>query len=114
MITKYAFTGLLLLSAAATLAPAAHAAGVLNCNPSFNTTCEANYDLPGGDYVQYTLTAGGCQNACLSDNNCAAFTWVPAGAVGPQQRCFLKSSTPGAVYHQGFVSGIKFAPIPGT
>ena len=113
MITKKTVASFLLLASAA-LAPAAFGSVALDCNPSKNTTCEANYDRPGGDYVQYTTTAAGCQQACLNDGNCQAFTWVPAGAVSPQQRCFLKSSVPNPVYHPGFVSGVTAVAIPGN
>jgi hypothetical protein len=54
----------------------------------------AGINLPGLDYYNFQLGPGEpalCQNACRSDELCAAWTYVRPGLQGQQARCWLKS-----------------------
>jgi hypothetical protein len=76
---------------------------------------EKGFDRPGSDYKHFPLDGGPeeCQQACTSDPNCKAFTWVQPGVQGPKARCWLKSVVPSAVSNANCVSGVKTALATG-
>ncbi len=73
---------------------------------------EKGFNRPGSDYKDFPLDGGPeeCQQACASEPNCKAFTWVQPGVQGPKARCWLKSGVPGAVANADCVSGVKTTP----
>jgi hypothetical protein len=71
---------------------------------------ENNVDLHGQDYRNFDLTRPSpelCRDACGSDPNCKAYTYVKPGVQGPNARCWLKSSVPPATPSSCCVSGFK-------
>jgi hypothetical protein len=80
-------------------------------------SAEYNVDRPGYDYRQFDLSAADpniCRNACASDGQCRAFTYVAPGLQGPYARCWLKSAVPPPAASRCCVSGVKMAagPVP--
>src|SRR5262245_43872244 len=79
------------------------------------TTFEPNTDRLGSDYFDFQLPAPQpslCQQACLGDNNCRAWTYVQPGFQGPQARCYLKNPAPPPTPSNCCVSGAKTVQIP--
>lgn len=77
---------------------------------------EQNTDRPGGDFTNFEIqpTIGGlgtqqgvCQNACVSNSSCRAWTLVKAGIQGPKARCWLKSSVPAKRVNGCCTSGVE-------
>jgi hypothetical protein len=69
-------------------------------------------DLHGADYANFWNAAAEpklCQDACRSDANCAAWTYVQPGVQGPQSRCWLKSRVPQASKNSCCTSGVERA-----
>ena len=69
-----------------------------------------NVDLPGMDYKNFDLNVPDprlCQNACLDDPKCKAFTYVKPGFQGPNARCWLKDGVPQTKPNSCCISGIK-------
>lgn len=69
-------------------------------------------DRFGGDYREVNLRPGEtyevCAKACIDDQRCLAWTWVPQGTQreeGPN--CWLKDSTPEKGRVAGLVSGLR-------
>jgi hypothetical protein len=71
---------------------------------SINAPLEQNTDRPGADFTNFDIQpsiAGlgtaetTCQNACVNNSSCRAWTLVKPGIQGPNARCWLKSSVPG-------------------
>ena len=86
-------------------------------------TLEYDTDRPGMDYKNFDLPspdANGCQNACINDPNCKAFTYVKPGIQGSNARCWLKTGVPALKQSTCCISGIKkadagapsVAPVP--
>ena len=78
---------------------------------------EANIDRPGGgDYRHFIPPAADaqlCQQACQSDTQCKAWTYVKPDTVqGPQPNCWLKQTIPVAVPNRCCDSGIKSEKSP--
>lgn len=73
--------------------------------PTFTT--EHGLNLPGQDYKRFAVDGGPqqCENACASEAQCKAFTWVRPGVQGPKAMCWLKSGVPGAMLNPDTVSG---------
>jgi hypothetical protein len=72
---------------------------------------EPNVDRPGSDYRSFDLAyprAEDCQNACMAEPQCLAFTYVNPGVQGPSARCWLKNQVPTPVANACCVSGAKF------
>ena len=72
-----------------------------------------NVDLPGMDYKNFDLNVPDprlCQNACLDDPKCKAFTYVKPGFQGPNARCWLKDGVPQAKANNCCISGTKTSP----
>lgn len=67
---------------------------------------EPAINRPGSDIQNLVIASpGACRNACLSNPNCRAFTYVNAGIQGPQPRCWLKNRIPNAVPDNCCTSG---------
>lgn len=73
---------------------------------------EFDTDRYGGDYRELNLRPGEdyqvCAQACVDDQRCVAWTWVPQGAQraeGPN--CWLKDSVSDASQQSGLVSGMR-------
>jgi PAN domain/YARHG domain len=74
------------------------------------TTFEPNTDRFGSDYFNFQLPAPQpslCQQACVGDANCSAWTYVQPGVQGPQARCYLKNPAPPPTPSNCCVSGAK-------
>ena len=60
---------------------------------------ETNTDRPGMDYSNFDLASANpslCEQACNSDPDCRAFTYVKPGFQGANARCWLKNGIPTA------------------
>ena len=71
-------------------------------------TYQPNIDRPGSDYTSFNLVGNNpadCQNACVRDSRCRAWTFVKPGVQGPTARCWLKSAIPAPVANGCCVSG---------
>jgi len=85
--------------------------------PAGGLTMEDNVNRPGGDYRNFDLAQAIpdlCRAACASDAACQSYTYVRPGVQGPNARCWLKNSVPGAVAAAGgcCVSGVKPGAMP--
>lgn len=91
-------------------------APVIVAGPSYSGAgLEINVNRPGSDYRSFDLGAPRpeeCQNACLGDPACVAFTYVNPGVQGPNARCWLKNSVPPPNPDGCCVSGVKYASEP--
>jgi hypothetical protein len=64
----------------------------------------------GSDYNNFEVPSGDpavCQDACLRDASCAAFTLVRPGVQGPNARCWLKNNVPPPAHDTCCTSGTK-------
>ena len=64
----------------------------------------------GGDYRSFDLATADpalCQQQCLNESKCVAWTYVNPGVQGNQARCWLKSTIPGPTRNACCVSGTK-------
>jgi hypothetical protein len=69
-----------------------------------------NVDLPGMDYKNFDLPVADprfCEQSCLDDPQCMAYTYVKPGIQGAKARCWLKHGVPQAKISSCCVSGIK-------
>jgi hypothetical protein len=68
-------------------------------------------DLPGGtDYRNFELPRPRprfCQDACLADPDCKAWTFIRMGVQGPLASCWLKKEVPQARPDPCCVSGVR-------
>ena len=75
------------------------------------STMDRNTDRPGLDYQNFDLPKDDpnlCQEACESDSQCKAWTFVRPNTVqGPKPRCWLKHAIPPPVDNPCCVSGTK-------
>lgn len=72
-------------------------------------TWEDGYNRGGSDYKSYKGQAGAksCQQDCINDLNCKAWTYVKPGTIQDREgRCWLKHSQPGKTLHKDCISGI--------
>jgi PAN domain-containing protein len=69
---------------------------------------EYDVNRAGSDYRSFELDAGAsaCEQACVADGACNAFTWVRPGVQGARARCWLKNRVPGASRDSNCVSGV--------
>ena len=71
---------------------------------------ETSIDRAGGDYRSFEAKSGegdeACKAACTADNKCRAWTFVRAGYVGREARCFLKKDIKPPRRSAGFISGV--------
>jgi hypothetical protein len=71
---------------------------------------EPSTDRPGADYRTFELREPrpeACRDACWSEAQCRAFTYVRPGAQGPHARCDLKNAVPPARPADCCLSGVK-------
>ena len=71
---------------------------------------EPNTDRPGSDYRDFDLSNSdpkACQDACLTDPKCKAWTYVRPGITGAKAHCWLKNAIPMPVQNPDCVSGVK-------
>jgi hypothetical protein len=76
---------------------------------AIRSTLEEGVDRSGYDYRNFWLPnpeAPLCQEACLNDARCRAWTFVAAGYQGSSSACWLKSDVPTAANRPCCVSGI--------
>jgi hypothetical protein len=74
--------------------------------PSF----KPNVDLPGNDYTSFELQKPRprlCQEVCLRDGKCEAWTYVHPGFIGPLASCWLKSKAEPPQANPCCISGTK-------
>ncbi len=80
------------------------------------TTFEPNIDRFGSDYFGFELPGPQptlCQQACIGDAQCRAWTYMAPGLQGQQAQCFLKNPAPPPTPSNCCVSGVKGAqPLP--
>jgi hypothetical protein len=77
-------------------------------------TYEVNHNRAGMDYKSFDLTGLDprlCQQACQSDGQCRAWTFVSPRGLGVNARCWLKTGVPSATPNNCCTSGAK-SPIP--
>jgi 1-phosphatidylinositol phosphodiesterase len=78
--------------------------------PPASRQWEPQTDRPGSDYRSFDLRESRpelCRDACMSERQCRAFTYVRPGAQGPQARCGLKNAVPPARPNDCCLSGVK-------
>lgn len=91
--------------------PPSHAqlgGAVVNLAPTASQELQTN--RPGGDYISFNLATADpalCQQQCLNESKCVAWTYVNPGAQGSQARCWLKSTIPSPTRNACCVSGTK-------
>lgn len=71
---------------------------------------EINVDRPGSDYRSFELPGAQpelCQQACIAEEQCQAFTYVKPGVQGTAAYCWLKSAVPSSVASDCCVSGVR-------
>ena len=85
----------------------------------FTSPFAQGIDIPGSDYRSVVMnrnlampnnpgdTPNACQNLCVIEERCKAWTWVKPGIQGPTAMCWLKAAVPGPVQNPNTVSGIK-------
>jgi hypothetical protein len=76
---------------------------------AIRSTLEDGVDRAGYDYRNFMLPnpeTKPCQDACLGDARCRAWTFVRAGLQGPSSACWLKSDVPAPANRACCVSGI--------
>ncbi|GGL80235.1 alpha-2-macroglobulin family protein [Wenxinia marina] len=88
-------------------APAVHAQE-LSPVPDRRIAISRNVDFPGGDRASYfDTTLDACQQACLSDDQCGAFTFNQRS-----NSCFIKSGAGATAPYDGAISGTVFRTAP--
>ena len=71
---------------------------------------ENHTDRPGSDYSHFTINSwSACQQACLRDQKCAAWSYVAPGGQ-PQRQCWLKRQAPNPIKSASAISGVKYRP----
>jgi PAN domain-containing protein len=73
-------------------------------------TYEPGIDRIGSDYRNFELPRPRprvCQEACLNDQACRAWTFVQPGILGPLASCWLKAQVPEPRPNVCCVSGIR-------
>ena len=71
---------------------------------------EPQTDRPGSDYRSFDLRDPRpevCRDACSSERQCRAFTYVRPGVQGRQARCWLKNAVPPARPNDCCLSGVR-------
>jgi hypothetical protein len=82
---------------------------ILSASAVFAETQEWNTDRPGMNIRNFDLSAADpklCEDACNSNPNCKAYTYVKPGVQGANARCWLKSGVPSPVKNSCCVSGV--------
>jgi V8-like Glu-specific endopeptidase len=77
--------------------------------PTVKEAMESNIDRPGMNYKSFGLSLPDpklCQNSCIQDKTCKAWTYVKPSAQGQNAQCWLKSGVPPAVKNTCCLSGL--------
>ena len=91
------------------LIPAAMFLAIGSTHVAAQSTFEVNVDRPGLDYRNFDLARSRprlCQEECLDDRRCRAWTFVRPGFQGPEPRCWLKFDVPASTPSECCVSGV--------
>ncbi|WP_229549905.1 PAN domain-containing protein [Nostoc sp. CHAB 5836] len=78
--------------------------------PRYVVTAEFGRDRAGSDYTSFMTTspsASVCQESCINDSRCSAYTYVRPGVQGANAVCYLKSPAPASTPNSCCVSGVK-------
>jgi PAN domain len=78
--------------------------------PRYALTAEFGRDRAGSDYTSFvnpTAAASICQESCINDNRCNAYTYVRPGVQGASAICYLKTVAPASTPNSCCVSGVK-------
>ena len=77
--------------------------------PRFTVTAEFGRDRAGSDYSRFPIEpfASVCQQSCVNDNRCSAYTYVRPGVQGASAICYLKTVAPASTPNSCCVSGVK-------
>ncbi len=71
---------------------------------------ELNTDRPGSDISTITLDKAKpilCSDACRSNKECVAWTYVKPGIINPKAHCRIKSKAPEPKRSSCCISGLK-------
>lgn len=71
---------------------------------------EWNTDRPGYDYKGFDLPLDNplmCKEACAGEPACKAYTYVKAGVLSVNSRCYLKNAVPNSMQNTATISGVK-------
>jgi hypothetical protein len=82
----------------------------LSCIAGAESTFKRDVDVTGADYRHFDLPRPRprlCQQACLAEEQCRAWTFYRAGLLGPRAICWLKSGVPIEHSDQCCISGWK-------
>jgi len=85
-------------------------AGPITVPQAVSVTLEPNTDRPGHNYRNFELSDASpelCRDACATDPNCRAYTYVKPGIQGGSPRCWLKDDVARTTNAPCCVSGIK-------
>lgn len=84
---------------------------------AFTSPFAQGIDIPGSDYRNVALnpsptnkdanSPNACQNLCVIEDRCKAWTWVKPGIQGPNAMCWLKAAVPGPINNPNTDSGVK-------
>ncbi|MHC5671840.1 PAN domain-containing protein [Nostoc sp.] len=77
--------------------------------PRYVVTAEFGRNRGGSDYTSFATDgfASICQQSCINDSNCSAYTYVRPGVQGSNAVCWLKNAAPASTPDSGCVSGVK-------
>ena len=77
--------------------------------PQVTTSFLADTNFYGRDYDSFDAAGGAeqCQQACIDDVRCQAWTHVRPGIQGPDGKCWLKDSVPAETHDDCCTSGVK-------
>ncbi len=77
--------------------------------PRYVVTAEFGRDRAGSDYSSFVTSASAsiCQQSCINDIRCNAYTYVRPGVQGANAICYLKSVAPTSRPNSCCVSGAK-------
>ncbi|MEH1919118.1 PAN domain-containing protein [Nostoc sp.] len=77
--------------------------------PRFSVSAEFGRDRAGSDYRSFVISpyASICQQSCVNDSRCSAYTYVRPGVQGTRAVCYLKSVAPPPTPNNCCVSGVK-------
>ncbi|MEM9249541.1 MAG: PAN domain-containing protein [Pseudomonadota bacterium] len=90
-------------------APDATPEGSGSSGSDATTTVMPNTNLFGFEYrsVPAPADVAACQQACIDDAQCLAWTHIAAGIMGPEAMCSLKDQVPAESENSCCVSGVK-------
>ncbi|HEY9670863.1 MAG TPA: PAN domain-containing protein [Waterburya sp.] len=74
----------------------------------YAVTAEIGRDRAGSDFSRFLVSsASSCQEACVNNSGCAAYTYVRPGVQDIQGVCYLKSPAPVSTSNSCCISGVK-------